>query len=141
MNRVICKPIGAQQLRANIAELLDAAGGAPLVDRALLQDHCESLGAGPVQELYREAISVIRERAVCLRDSGQDAKLAESEAHAIAGLCSNYGLPRLGLLCSDIETCSAAADYAALAALCEEVPGLVDATVAEITARVASAST
>ena len=69
----------------------------------MLEQHADALGKQQVEELYTEATTILRERTSELIETKEDAQAAEGNAHALAGLSSNYGLPAMAALCSDIE--------------------------------------
>ena len=62
------------------------------------------LGRQQVEDLYVEAITILKERTdEILRSPQNDSQSAENNAHALAGLSSNYGLPAMAAICSDLE--------------------------------------
>ena len=69
-----------------------------------MQQHRDALGGEKIAELYREAVASARERVsnLCNHDSENLARF-EEEAHALTGLCSNFGLLELGQLAAELE--------------------------------------
>ncbi|MEM1141591.1 MAG: ATP-binding protein [Pseudomonadota bacterium] len=114
MSDVIGKPIDAASLRRLIGDVLWGEGGSKqekdrvavenrLVDKLVLEQHADALGKQQVEELYSEATAILRQRTSELLESRDDSQLLEGNAHALAGLSSNYGLPAMAAVCSDIE--------------------------------------
>ncbi len=114
MSEVIAKPIDAVSLRRLIGTVLAketsrdrvderSDDDETLVDKLVLEQHADALGKQQVEELYTEATAILRERTSELIETKEDAQAAEGNAHALAGLSSNYGLPAMAALCSDIE--------------------------------------
>jgi len=114
MNFVITKPIDYQKLRDSIRAVVDSrlredsrsapVAGAEHVDFKLMHQHRDALGEHQVKSLYMEAIESIHARVGNIVHSDpQMLAYIEDEAHALAGLCSNFGLSALGRVASDIE--------------------------------------
>lgn len=114
MSDVIAKPLDADTLRQLISSALSRetpprididkkSAEGTLIDKSILEQHAEALGKQQVEELYTEATTILRERTYQLLESRDDAHLSEDNAHALAGLSSNYGLPAMAAVCSNIE--------------------------------------
>ena len=114
MDTVITKPVDYQKLQNSVTDVINTHAGAraqselekkpPYVDHEVMQQHREALGEQQVNSLYGEAVESIRSRISNIqRSAPQDLGYLEDEAHALAGLCSNFGFVVLGQYASDIE--------------------------------------
>ncbi len=132
MTEVIAKPIDAASLRQLLRNLLQQASNIDValeqenspsyLDRSVLQAHIDALGKLHVDSLYREAVEILRDRTTNLIKSCQDqSSTAEDDAHALAGLSSNYGLVCMGDLCARLETALGADNRTLVAELGERL--------------------
>ncbi len=116
MDSVVTKPVDYQKLHDSVAGVMRARTAAGrsadvgledklcYVDYEIMRAHSEALGEERVASLYAEAIDSIRNRIANIEGSDpSDLGYIEDEAHALAGLCSNFGLVVLGQYASDIE--------------------------------------
>ena len=107
MNTVVEKPLDIKKLSSSIAHLFpevrdsgdqsNSADDNELIALSILRDHCETLGIGEVRSLYEEAEVSAKNlvEKICLA-SLHEYPLIKGSAHALAGLCSNFGFLALG---------------------------------------------
>ena len=107
MNTVVEKPLDIKKLSSSIAHLFPEVRDSndqsnPLDDNELialsiLKDHCETLGIEEVCSLYEEAEVSAKNlvEKICL-GAPHEYPIIKSSAHALAGLCSNFGFLALG---------------------------------------------
>jgi two-component system, sensor histidine kinase SagS len=142
MDCVITKPVDYQKLQISVAAVMAARKPLAtepqpdtepepepeLLQMALIQEHRRALGNEQVESLYREAQESARARianiAACKPDAHES---VEDEAHALAGLCSNFGFSRLGELASLVEKAAQQGDSARI----EKYAGQLDETAGE----------
>ena len=111
MDCVITKPVDYQKLLHTIQDVMFPDSPAPVshnkstyVDSEVMRQHREALGEQQVESLYSEAVAAIRSRIANIADGDPaDLGFIEDEAHALAGLCANFGFVVLGQYASDIE--------------------------------------
>jgi signal transduction histidine kinase/DNA-binding NarL/FixJ family response regulator len=108
MNAVVEKPLDMNKLSTSIAHLFpDVQEGSTLQPQSvndnefiamnILQDHSTTLGVEKVRSLYEEAeISARRLVEQICAASLDNHALITGAAHALAGLCSNFGFIALG---------------------------------------------
>jgi len=107
MNAVVEKPLDIKKLSSSIAHLFPEVRDSndqsnPVDDNevialSILKDHCETLGIEEVCSLYEEAEISAKNlvEKICLA-SPHEYPIIKSSAHALAGLCSNFGFLALG---------------------------------------------
>ncbi len=114
MDCVVTKPIDYQKLQDSIERVMTgrdlgkstttASDAMSYVDHEVLRQHREVLGEQQVTSLYQEAVESLRSRvANIIATDSRNLTTIEDKAHALAGLCSNFGLVVLGQYASDIE--------------------------------------
>jgi len=134
MDAVTAKPLTAEKLYRFFAKvgLQDTDNSAKkevgkdtteLIDETLLQQHKSSLGAEKFKEMYDEAESIAIEYVSQIKSAFQDENYEEleSSAHALAGLCANFGLISLDSIASKIEENSIEHDKAPMAEIIQEL--------------------
>jgi len=144
MGSVITKPVDYQKLQDSVASVkLSGSGkvgtGSPAeqkaryVDYDVMQAHRDALGERQVDSLYREAIDSIRARiANIARSDPEELGSIEDEAHALAGLCSNFGFVVLGQYASDIERAAQNKQAAHVHEDIEQISIVADKTIDEL---------
>ncbi|MBT6779647.1 MAG: response regulator, partial [Porticoccaceae bacterium] len=107
MNTVVEKPLDIKKLSSSIAHLFPevrdsndqskSVNDNELIALSILKDHCETLGIEEVCSLYEEAEISAKNlvEKICLA-SPHEYPIIKSSAHALAGLCSNFGFLALG---------------------------------------------
>lgn len=114
MNTVVEKPLDMNKLSTSIAHLFPEIQGGTHKTQAvndnefiamnILQDHCATLGAEKVRCLYEEAeASAAQLVSQICEASLDDYPLINGSAHALAGLCSNFGFIALGDSAGQLE--------------------------------------
>ena len=113
MSQVLSKPLDATTLRVILnSTLADRKTQSetcleeadPLLDLAILKQHAEVLGKTQIETLYLEALEIMQSRTeVILGAADDEVALVEQEAHTLAGLCSSYGLSKMGAACAALE--------------------------------------
>lgn len=115
----------AQHLKAN-----------EFIALSILQDHCATLGVKKVRSLYEEAEVSARHLVCSISGWGLDnCELIRGTAHALAGLCSNFGFTALGAsACRLQQRDDLSKEYAVdLQSNIAELSELVDATFSHLT--------
>jgi len=107
MNTVVEKPLDIKKLSSSIAHLFPEVRDSndqsksvddnELIALSILKDHCETLGIEEVCSLYEEAEVSAKNlvEKICV-GSPHEYPIIKSSAHALAGLCSNFGFLALG---------------------------------------------
>lgn len=114
MNLVIGKPITQQGLhnalrRALNSSVLPPSATSPdshsdYLNLALLNEHRDALGESKSAELYCQAEESARSLISQIKNlDDRDAGQCADSAHALAGLCSNFGFVQLGQLATALE--------------------------------------
>ena len=107
MNTVVEKPLDMSKLSTSIAHLFPDIQGSSyqtqvvndneFIAMNIVHDHCATLGVEKVRSLYEEAeVSARRLVSQICAASLDDHQLISGAAHALAGLCSNFGFIALG---------------------------------------------
>ena len=107
MNTVVEKPLDMSKLSTSIAHLFPDIQGSSyqtqvvndneFIAMNIVHDHCATLGVEKVRSLYEEAeVSARRLVSQICAASLDDHLLISGAAHALAGLCSNFGFIALG---------------------------------------------
>jgi len=115
MNLVIGKPVDQIKLKTAISRVLNTSlpptsistlgeSDHTLFDESLVKQHLEALGLDKFQELYTEAKSSACRRTYALvSHDSSDFSLISNDAHALAGLCANFGFIGLTARVESIE--------------------------------------
>ncbi|MBT6116061.1 MAG: response regulator [Porticoccaceae bacterium] len=115
MNLVIGKPITQQGLHNALRQALNSSA-VPIsvtpsdshvdcLNLALINEHRDALGESKSAELYCQAEESARALISQIKNlDDSDAVQCADSAHALAGLCSNFGFVQLGQLASALET-------------------------------------
>lgn len=117
MDRVIKKPVDQNKLVLVLKEALQfdqpstypnsPARNDDIIDAELISQHLQSLGEEEFITLYDEAMDSVNRRVESLLTIDRDImQLVRDEAHALAGLCANFGFQELSLLAERIEDSS-----------------------------------
>ena len=113
MDFVITKPVDYRKLADSVEAVMAARQPNPsneaipdgFVNLELMLQHRSALGEQQVNTLYGEAMDAAQARIASITESEPDNLTGiEDEAHALAGLCSNFGFTALGQLACNIET-------------------------------------
>ncbi|KRO96632.1 MAG: hypothetical protein ABS24_08710, partial [SAR92 bacterium BACL26 MAG-121220-bin70] len=114
MNAVVEKPLDMNKLSTSIAHLFPDVQGSTLQPQSvndnefiamnILQDHSTTLGVEKVRSLYEEAEISARRlvEQICAASLDNHAPITGA-AHALAGLCSNFGFIALGDTASRLQ--------------------------------------
>ncbi len=143
MDFVITKPVNFQKLQDAVQRAVQAQvtsqvsanepSEAQYVDHNVKAQHQAALGLEQVASLYDEAVSALRSKVVALTTTEDFcADTVENNAHALAGLCSNFGLPALGACASEIETASIAGEVDNVRVGIARIGQLAESTIAEL---------
>ncbi len=124
MNAVTTKPIEANHLYQLLAEVIDPEtlkkrtesqpSSLKTIEITLIEQHYRNLGSETLRDLYSEAQDSSNGRIKSLHQALEEGDLGslEEHAHALAGMCANFGLPSLREMASNIETAAADKDIA-----------------------------
>ncbi|NIB39140.1 response regulator [Pseudomaricurvus alkylphenolicus] len=107
MNLVVTKPVNYNTLQAALRQTLGLkqnqstlAARTPsnqLLNFDLMSQHEDALGLEKVADLYREAQNSAEQRLDQITSADiKDVNRIRDNAHALAGLCANFGFPLLG---------------------------------------------
>lgn len=143
MDRVITKPIDYQKLQASLRDVMISRAPVEtesaqepdvvLIDITVLDQHRASLGEEQVDSLYRDARTSAHERVATLAGHALGNWHAiEEQAHALAGLCANFGFIALGALATTIEKSATGKQRDALEHSLDALPGLAEDTFAQL---------
>jgi HPt (histidine-containing phosphotransfer) domain-containing protein len=114
MDMVVEKPLDMNKLSTSIAKLFPeilsytepaiAISNNGLIAMNILNEHCATLGTKKVKSLYREAELSARRLTdqICTAEPDNH-RLISGFAHALAGLCSNFGFIALGAIAGEIQ--------------------------------------
>ena len=114
MDMVVEKPLDMNKLSTSIAKLFPeilsytepaiAISNNGLIAMNILNEHCATLGAKKINSLYHEAELSARRLTdqICAAEPDNH-RLISGSAHALAGLCSNFGFIALGAIAGDIQ--------------------------------------
>jgi CheY-like chemotaxis protein len=117
MNLVIDKPVDQIKLKTALYQVVGALtlptptkqlekNAHTLFDESLARQHLDALGLEKFQELYKEAkISAFRRAQKLMSYNSDEFILVANDAHALVGLCANFGFTGLG---SKVESLEAA---------------------------------
>ncbi len=113
MNAVLEKPVNIARLYQLLYDVMDFdskhyAPSAPApanIDLAIFKEHRTNLGIDTLKNLYQEAFQAAEERLTQLDQAflRGDASAVENHAHALAGLCANFGFPHLRQIAVTVE--------------------------------------
>ena len=114
MDMVVEKPLDMNKLSTSIAKLFPeilsytepaiAISNNGLIAMNILNEHCATLGAKKINSLYHEAeLSARRLTDQNCAAEPDNHRLISGSAHALAGLCSNFGFIALGAIAGDIQ--------------------------------------
>lgn len=133
MNMLTTKPLDADKLRHLMGQLLHAQQltGAPsntteqkgLLNLNLVEEHRNALGADKFTSLYQEAIASSQARIGTIEEAldNNDHQSIESHAHALAGLCANFGFNQLRASAIRLENSAKRKESQRLQPLVEEI--------------------
>lgn len=114
MDMVVEKPLDMNKLSTSIAKLFPeilsytepaiAISNNGLIAINILNEHCATLGTKKVKSLYHEAELSARRLTdqICTAEPDNH-RLISGFAHALAGLCSNFGFIALGAIAGEIQ--------------------------------------
>ncbi len=116
MNQVIIKPVDQTKLARTLRQVVQKeTGNSKLskhmeqIDRALVSQHLDALGDTKFRDLYLEAIESTDLRINELQSNETlDMEWLRERAHALAGLCANFGFMKLGSIAECIESAAEA---------------------------------
>jgi signal transduction histidine kinase/DNA-binding NarL/FixJ family response regulator len=115
MNAVLEKPVNISRLYQLLYDVLDfdvahhsqtrSHSELADIDLNIFKEHKTNLGTDTLNSLYQEAFQAAHERLHNLDQAflRGDASEVENQAHALAGLCANFGFPQLRNIAVDIE--------------------------------------
>jgi len=144
MDMVVEKPLDMHKLATSIGQLFpNVDDNTPqhlkaneFIAVSILQDHCVTLGVKKVRSLYQEAEVSARHLVCTISGWGLDNyELIRGTAHALAGLCSNFGFTALGAsACRLQQRDDLSTEYAVdLQSNIAELSELADATFSHLT--------
>lgn len=145
MDSVISKPLDANKLRNIMAQLLDIDlrqtksvenNLAANLDSTLIGEHKNALGLERCTTLYEEAICSAKERMATIKDylSKVDRTMAETHAHALAGLSANFGFTALCKASTRFENSAKEAEFSQLTQLHKELEKIAETTFSNVVA-------
>jgi hypothetical protein len=122
MNLVINKPVDQRKLKNALQQVISPATrrsndnpvseeNSNIIDISLAQQHFDTLGENKFEELYQEAKhSATRRISKLLSVPHTNIDNIKADAHALVGLCSNFGFIRLSSLVVGIESAATKGD-------------------------------
>ncbi|MBL4673700.1 MAG: response regulator [Arenicella sp.] len=143
MNLVIDKPVDHVKLKTALYQVIDAIALPTTVknseknnhrffDERLAKQHLDALGPEKFQELYRDAKSSASRRARTLMSYNADEFiLIANDAHALIGLCANFGFIGLSTRVESIEAACNAQAHDEIALLLEHLDREVEQAFSE----------
>lgn len=119
---------------ANTAQAVTDPDYRDLIDGAMRSQHESAFGAEKLKELYEEAETAAGDYLdkIQAAHNKNDYKALESEAHALAGLCANFGLVGLHKIVSQLEAIAASGDSNGIADLVMKATSVQQRTFAAI---------
>ncbi|MEM7360946.1 MAG: ATP-binding protein [Pseudomonadota bacterium] len=138
MDLVINKPVDQNKLNKALRQVINQTRSdaqASLgkhaetghIDLDLVNQHLESLGPDQFRLLYQEAqASAVRRTEQLLAHAENDLERIKDGAHAIAGLCANFGLAALAARVESIEAACDQEQFAEVSSLLNTLPDAVD---------------
>lgn len=131
MNSFATKPITGKGLYEAIRSCLDrdarqiepaaAADDAPALDRHVLEQLREDLGAEHIGRALDIFLKDVAKRVEAIRHAGGDAQILRKEAHALKGSAASFGFMRLAHACAELEISARNHETDQLDALVESV--------------------
>ncbi len=146
MDQVIIKPVDQNRLTKALHKALKntrpeetnstAVGGNSVIDFSLVEQHRQSLGDVKFVELYLEARDATQSRVKTLTSlSISNTGAIVEQAHAISGLCANFGFRNLASVAEKIEESAEANEVSKIQPLFDQIQAQSSVCISQLVER------